>query len=235
MNEALVQPNALVLDTAENEELGKEVSLIESQAMSVEVTSDESYQYAAEITQSVKKAQKQVEEFWEPLRVATKKPYDEVLARKKDMLDPLKKAEKILKDKMGSFYIEKERRRKEQEEKMRRLAQAEVDKKLAEAIEAQNNGDVAGAEFALADAEVMDGIASTGVIPAQATKADGVSTSKSWKITSIDENLVPISLNGAVIRPVDQSAVMALIKASKGKIEIPGVKFEETVTISVRT
>lgn len=236
MNEAVaVKSEALVLDTAENEQLGKEVSLIESQASAVVVASEADYAAAGDLTKTVKAMQKQVKEYWDPLRVAAKKTYDDVLAKKKAMLDPLEAAEKILKGKMGDFVLEQERKRKEQEEAMRKLAQAEVDRKMDEAIAANNAGDVAGAEFAMAEAEVLDGIAANGMIPSQKPKADGVSTSKTWKITSIDDSKVPVSLCGAVIRPVDEKAVLALIKATKGKIEIPGIKFEESVTISVRS
>lgn len=236
MNEAVaVKSEALVLDTAENEQLGKEVSLIETQASAVVVASEADYAAAGDLTKTVKAMQKQVKEYWDPLRVAAKKTYDDVLAKKKAMLDPLEAAEKILKGKMTEFVLEQERKRKEQEEAMRRLAQAEIDRKLEEAATAETNGDTMGVEFAMAEAEVMQGIAEAGSIPSQKPKADGVSTSKTWKITSIDDSKVPVALCGAVIRPVDEKAVLALIKATKGKIEIPGITFEESVTISVRS
>ena len=236
MNEAVaVKSEALVLDTAENEQLGKEVSLIEIQASAVVVASEADYAAAGDLTKTVKAMQKQVKEYWDPLRVAAKKTYDDVLAKKKAMLDPLEAAEKILKGKMTDFVLEQERKRKEQEEAMRKLAQAEIDRKLDEAAAAETNGDAMGVEFAMAEAEVMQGIAEAGSIPSQKPKADGVSTSKTWKITGIDDAKVPVSLCGAVIRPVDEKAVLALIKATKGKIEIPGITFEESVTISVRS
>jgi len=176
-----------------------------------------------------------VKDYWEPMRVSTKKAYDDVIAHKKEMLDPLDKAEKILKDKMATYTIEMQRKQREQEEKMKRLAQEEADRKLAEAIAAQDSGDLEAAESAMAEAEVMDDMAFSGIsVASQKPKADGISTSKSWKITAINEDDVPIDINGAVIRPVDTSAIMALIKATKGKIKIPGVTYEETVTVSVR-
>lgn len=225
---------SLVLDTAE-EKLGKEVSAIELQAESVVIATDEDYSQAGEATSNVKRMQKKVEGYWEPMRLSTKKAYDEVLTHKKEMLDPLKKAEQILKGKMSNYLLEKERKRKEQEEAMRKLAEAESDKKLQEAIDASNAGDDAAAEFAMAEAEVYDTAATTSVITKQEPKAKGVSTSKTWKITSIDSKQVPIEFSGMELRPVNESLVMNLIKASKGKIVIPGIKYEEAVTISVRS
>lgn len=225
---------SLVLDTAEKK-LGEEVSAIELQAESVVIATVEDYSMAGKATGNVKRMQKKVEEYWEPMRVSTKKAYDEVLTHKKEMLAPLKKAEKILKGKMGVYLLEQERKCKEQEEAMRKLAEAEADKKLQEAIDASNAGDTVAAEFAMAEAEVYDAAAATGAIAKQTPKAEGVSTSRSWKITAIDSKQVPIEFRGMELRPVDEKLVMQLIKASKGKIAIPGIKYEETVTISVRS
>ncbi len=240
MNEQAVatvpESDVLVLDTAETSDLGKEVSIVERRAGSVVIASEADFQDASDFARTVKTLQKKVKDYWEPMRVSAKKAYDDVLDHKKEMLDPLDRAEKILKEKMAEFTAEQIRKQREQEEAMKRLAQEEADRKLAEAIECQNNGDSAGAEAAMAEAEVMDGMALSGIsVSAQKPKADGVSMSKTWKITSIIEHEVPIDINGAVIRPVDQSAIMALIKATKGKIKIPGVTYEETVSVSVRS
>lgn len=228
-------PEKILVLNATEQELDREVSAVEYQAQSVIISNDDDYEKAGSATSDVKKMQKKVEEYWEPMRVSAKKTYDDVLAHKKEMLDPLKKAERILKGKMSDYILEQERKRKEQEKAMRRLAEAESDRKLQEAIDAQNRGDEAAAEFAMAEAEVFDDAAVNGAIAKQSPKAMGVSTSKAWKITSIDSSQVPIQLNGMELRPVDEKLVMQLIKASKGKIVIPGVRYEETVSISVRS
>lgn len=225
---------SLVLDTAE-QKLGEEVSMVELQAKGVVIVTDDDYKAAGSATSEVKRMQKKVEEYWEPMRVSTKKAYDNVLAHKKEMLDPLKKAEQILKSKMSGYVLEQERKRKEQEEAMRRLAKIEADKKLQEAIDASNAGDEMAAEFAMSEAEVYDTAAAAGAIAKQTPKSDGVSTSKGWKITEIDSSKVPIEFSGMELRPVDEKMVKQLIKASKGKISIPGIKYEETITISVRS
>lgn len=226
--------NALVIDSAE-EALDKEVSLIEARALGIEIASDEDYGFAGEYAKYVKQTQKKATDYWEPLRVSAKKTYDDVLARKKEMLAPLESAEKILKKKMQAYLDEQNRKRREREEAMRKLAQAEVERKLAEAAEAESAGDMAAAEYAMAEAEVMDDVASNGKVIASAPKAAGISTTKAWEIKSIDASKVPVEIAGVLIRPVDEKAVMRLIKASKGSIQIPGVIYEETVNISVRS
>lgn len=147
MNDAkTIGSNALVLDTAEENvtvmnaeesKLGKEVSLIEQRAEAVVVASGADFEDAGLFLKQIKQAQKQVKDYWEPLRVSAKKSYDEVLNHRKEMIEPLEKAEKIVKAKVNEYSAEQERKRREQEEAMRRLAQAEIDRHLNEAAEAE--------------------------------------------------------------------------------------------------
>ena len=231
MNDAkTIGSNALVLDTAEENvtvmnaeesKLGKEVSLIEQRAEAVVVASGADFEDAGLFLKQIKQAQKQVKDYWEPLRVSAKKSYDEVLNRRKEMIEPLEKAEKIVKTKVNEYSAEQEHKRREQEEAMRRLAQAEIDRHLNEAAEAEANGDAVGAEYAMAEAEMMEGVSIAGGIQHQTPECD-------W-------SKVPVSLIGIELRPVDKAAVLRLIKMSKGQVEIPGIKFRETYTTSVST
>ncbi len=235
MNEAIatVGSSALVLDTAERS-LGNEVSLVEQNANGVVIHDDASYAQAAAITKTIKQMQKKVKDYWEPLRVSAKKTYDDVLGKKKRMMDPLEQAEKILKKKMGTYTAAKERERREREEAVRKAAQAETDRKLAEAAEAERNGDLIGAEMAMAEAEIMDDAAVSISVASKAPKVEGVSTTKNWEIKSIDISKVPVELAGVLLRPVDEKAALRLIRASKGTIQIPGIEYEETYAVSIR-
>ena len=216
------------------QDLGREVSDIEQKAMNVVIATEDDYRFAGEITKSVKQMQKKVTEYWEPMRSSAKKAYDDILSHKKEMLDPLVSAEKILKGKISDYIIESERKKKEAEEAMKKIALQEANKKLEEAVELEKNGDAFAAEYALAEAEVYEEAASLGVsAQAQKLKAKGVSYSTTWEITEIDEQLVPVDINGMVLRPVDQSAIKALIKASNGRISIPGVKYKEKKSVSI--
>ena len=85
----------------------------------------------------------------------------------------------------------------------------------------------------MAEAEVYDQYAGTVSVKAQKPKVTGISTSKTWKIKSIDASKVPISFNGVELRPVDTAAVLRLVKASKGQISIPGVEIMEDVVAMV--
>ena len=239
MNDAkTIGSNALVLDTAEENvtvmnaeesKLGKEVSLIEQRAEAVVVASGADFEDAGLFLKQIKQAQKQVKDYWEPLRVSAKKSYDEVLNHRKEMIEPLEKAEKIVKTKVNEYSAEQEHKR--------RLAQAEIDRHLNEAAEAEANGDAVGAEYAMAEAEMMEGVSIAGGVQHQTPKVKGISQSKTWEIceSECDWSKVPVSLIGIELRPVDKAAVLRLIKMSKGQVEIPGIKFRETYTTSVST
>lgn len=228
MNEAIV-----IVDNHE-ESLGKEASLVEQQAQSIVITNDAEYAAAGSLLRQIKSVQKQVKEYWEPLRVDAKRTYDNILSRKKAMLDPLTSAEATLKQKVKSYTDELERIRRQREEELRLQAQAELERKLAEAARLSESGDEDAAEYAMAEAEVMEITANTAVIPKQKPKVVGVYTSKTWEITGINDAAVPVEFNGSVIRPVDTAAIMRLIKDSKGTIKIPGVTYKETVSVRAR-
>ena len=236
MNEAaVIGNNALVLDTKEEEnKLGRQVSLIEQKAESVVVDSDDGFAYAGELTKQVKQMQEKVTDYWEPMRKATYEAYKSVTDHKKEMLDPLASAEKILKKKMGAYTLQKEKERREREEELRRQAEAEMNRKLEEAAKAESEGDALGAEMAMTEAEVMENVVTTAVIKPEAPTMKGVSTTKTWKITKVDPTIVPTHVQGVEIRPVDEKAVLRLIKATKGTIKIPGITYEEDVAVSVR-
>lgn len=235
MNEAIpvMGSNALVLDTAE-ERLGKEVTAVENRSMGMVIANQDDYVKAGEYVKTIKLMQKKVTEYWEPLRQSTKAAYDDVIAKKKQMLEPLMESEKTIKARMSDYVVAEDRRRKAREEEMRRAAAIEAEKKLAEAAACEAAGDTFGAEFAMTEAEVMEDVAANGTVNTAPVKAKGVSTSKAWRIKSIDEDKVPIDVAGYVIRPVDEKAIMGLIKATKGKVKIPGIVYEEIVNISVR-
>lgn len=203
-------------------------------ALSATVRDDADYRECGELVRRIKGLQKEVEAYWEPLRVSTKEAYDVVLHSRKIMLDPLKEAEKVLKDKMGAYTLALEKARKAERDSMRRDAEAERERLLQQAEEAEASGDIEGAAYLRAQADIMDGVAVTGGVQTSTPRADGVSQSRSWKIVSIDSAAVPIACEGTELRPVDEKAVMRLIRASKGTVQIPGVVYEETVTVSVR-
>ena len=222
--EIITGTSAQALDT--EVALSKEVYTVEEHARNIIIQNEAQFKAAAEFGRSIKAKQAQVKEFFEPMRMSAKRAYDEVLSRKKQMLDPLESAEKIVKQTMSEYRMEEERRRKAAEEAAR--------KKLDEAADLEKAGNYEAAAYAMSDAEVMDDYAKTGIAYAAPAKTAGVSVKKDWEIESVDPALVPISVSGYEIRPVDLKAVLRLVRTTNGMIQIPGIKIKETNVVSLR-
>lgn len=218
--------------TPKEAELVSEVTDIELRAEAVVIKSDQDFEVAGEFGVLLKQKAGEVTDFFKPLKDAAYKAHKAVCDREKEMLTPLKNAEKVLKKTMGDYTLEKERQRRELEEAMRLAAEEESRRKLEEAARLEKEGRGDDAEAALADAEIMEGAGRMSSIPSTVPKAKGVSTRKDWEIVSVDDKAVPLSINGAMLRPVDQAAVMRLIWATKGTISIPGIMYKEVAKMS---
>lgn len=225
---------AEVEQTEQEQVLSRAVSEIEFQAGAIIIDNEQDYQNAASFGRMLKQKSSDVKEFWKPMKDAAHRAHTEICNREKAMLQPLVNAEKILKETMGAYVAEQERKRREAEEAARKAAREEADRKLQEAIELEDKGDKVTAAAVIEEAEIMDEAAATVAVAAEKPKASGVATKKDWKITSVDSSKVPTSVAGVEIRPVDMAAVMRLIRMSKGKIHIDGIEYEETIQMSFR-
>ena len=211
----------------DEQQLNREVTDIEFQAEAMVIQNDEDYAAAGEFGKLLKQKAAQVTSFFKPMKDSAYQAHKAVCDREKAMLTPLKNAEKTVKSAMSNYFTERERQRKAAEE-------AERERKLQEAAELETAGDKAGAESAMEEAMVMDEAATYTVPVTAKPKVSGVTASKDWEITDIDPKTVPLSLAGIELRPVDTAAVMRLIRASKGTIEIPGVTYKQVAKMSFR-
>ena len=211
--------------------MGAQEALL-AQVGAMQVTNDEEYRAAGELARQVKAAGKKAEEYWEPLRSAAWTAYQAVMERRKQMMGPFAEAEKTIKAKMGAFTRARQEAARARQEAVRMEALKAAEKARQEAAMARERGDNATADWAETQAEVLEGMQPTAVRPAE---AEGIRHTKTWRIVSVDPSLVPTSVNGVEIRPVDTAAVMKLIRQSRGTVRIPGITFEEDYTISVRT
>ena len=222
------------LEPVDEQQLTQEVTDIEFRAESFVIQTPEDYEAAGEFGKLLKQKAAEVTGFFKPMKDSAYQAHKAVCDREKAMLTPLKNAEKIVKKTMGDYLMEQERIRREAEEAARRAAEEERERKLKEAMALEAAGDKEGAEAAVEEAVVMDEATGYSVPASVKPKVSGVSTSKDWEITSIDTSKVPVNFSGMELRPVDQAAVMRLIRASKGSISIPGIAYREVAKMSFR-
>ena len=230
-NIVAIVPETELLD---EQQLSQQVTDIEFQAESFVVETEADYAAAGEFGKLLKQKTAEVTVFFKPMKDSAYQAHKAICDREKAMLNPLKNAEKIIKKTMGDYLMEQERKRREAEEAMRKAAEAEMQRKLEEAAKLEGSGNQEKAEAAFEDAVVMDEAANCVAVSSAKPKVSGVSTTRDWEITGIDFAAVPVVFNGMELRPVDQAAVMRLIRASKGKIEIPGITYREVAKMSFR-
>ena len=228
-------PNLVEMPTENEQQLGQQVTDIEVRAEVFAVKTDEDYAAAAEFGKMLKQKAKQVTDFFKPMKDQAHQAHKAICDREKAMLTPLRNAEKIIKKSMGDYSMEQERKIREAEKAARKAAEAERERKLEEAAALEKAGDQEKAAEAMTEAEIMDDAATLVAVAAPAKpKVSGVSTTKDWEIENIDSSSVPVEIAGVEIRPVDKAAVMRLIRATKGKIQIPGITYKEVAKMSFR-
>ncbi len=234
---AVVGSNALAVETEEVKDLGQQASKIELMAKALEVKDAATSAGAAEFRKNASKLKKKIEGYWEPLRVDAKKAYDNVLAKKKDMLTPVESADKIVAQKINDYAYAQEQKRRAEEAAQRRALEAAASQKLAEAAQAETDGDALGAEMAMAEAEVYDNL-STQTQVAPGRNENGMSQRLGWEIVSLSPGLVPINICGQEVHITNKAVVEQLVRKAieqaNGNISIPGVVFKETMKVSVR-
>lgn len=229
-----VIPRSVPAVAADEAILAEDASGLMSQAEALIITSDADYAAAGTFGTMIKKKMAEVSDFFKPMKENAHQAHKAICDREKAVLSPLKNAEKIVKSAMGDYIMAKDRKRREEEEAMRRAAELERERQIERAVALEAAGDLAGAEAAIDDAEAMETAMSYSLPEGEKQKVAGVSYTKDWEIVSVDDATVPVVLNGAMLRPVDRSAVMALIRSSKGSVNIPGVEYREVVKTRFR-
>lgn len=212
----------------------QEVGLVEIRAKEMAISTDAEYEVAADFGRQIKEKAKIITDFFKPMKESAHRAHKAVCDREKTMLNPLWNAEKMLKKSMIAYLQEKEHKRIELEYKLQREAEAERDKILNEAVLLEVDGKTEEAEAVLMDAQLTESVSNQVVVVMDIPKMKGVSSEKDWEIEEIDEEVVPVNFGGVEIRPVDEKVVMRLIRASKGNIQVPGIKYKEIMKMSIR-
>lgn len=191
------------------------------------------YEDAAAFLVEIKKRSKQMKEYWKPSKDAAKAAHARICEQEKAMLAPMERAEKTIKAGMARYQTAEAEARREAERKAIKRQRIERDRLMNEAAEAEQAGDMHGAVISMAMAEMVEDMKAS-VLVAEPAKAVGTTVSKRWKARVVDEAAVPAYVNGMELRKINQTALDALARMSKGEASIPGVEFYQDTTISVK-
>jgi len=195
------------------------------------VSDQQSYTNAAELCKDIKGRINQITDYWKPLKEAAAKQHKDICAKEKELLTPFSTAETDLKNKMAAYQRQKMEEERIQREEAERFKREEADRLMKLAEEAEKEGMSEHAEYLVEEAAKAE----TMYIPqVKQEKTAGTSAIRVWKARIINDELVPVSVMGATLRPVDLSALDKFAKASKGNMKIPGVEFYEDIQMRVR-
>jgi len=203
------------------------------------ITTAENYLLSAEDLKVIKTKKNELDttrkSLTDPLETTKKR----IIALFKPPLDFLTQAEATVKRAMIAWQTEQERIRRAEEARLAKIQQEEAEKlrKQAEkeAARIDNLKTDAAKERAIAKAEELQAQAESvvAIAPVVETKVEeisGISTRKIWKFEITDPILIPREY----LIP-DEKYIGDIVRASKGKKEISGVRIYAENIISART
>lgn len=221
-----------------------ELSLIEeksgdvtTKANSIQIATKSEYHAATNYLKDIKSLQKEIKSVFDPIINKAHQAHKEAIAQRDKYLNPVKDAEKIVKDKVSDYAAILERERRAEQQRREEEARKERDKALHEALEAQEaaehlkaQGDDKNASEVQQEAMKMaEEAVEIKAAKVKEEKVEGVSFRDKFEIEIINASIVPSEW----LIP-DEKSILAFVKASKGTREIPGVKIIKSTTTSVR-
>lgn len=181
------------------------------------VTTDDSYAAAGDLVKGVRALLKQVED----KRTEAKAPFlsagRQIDAKARSLVKPLQDAQRGLRDRMGRFAADKERKRKEREAAKKKLQQET-------AAAAEERGDER-------TAQAIRGAAPTGV---SKEAARGEHATTGYRTVFKGARITDVTKVPAAYLQLNEAAVRGAWQRAKGEIEIPGVEIDTGQSVVVR-
>ncbi len=180
---------------------------------SFEIVCQEDANKASELRRQLKALEAEIRASFDPIVEQAYKAHKEAIAQRDEHLKPVLEAQKRLNSLLADWQekVEAEARKKMAEELERRRKEEE-EKRLAEAEMLAKNGFQDIAEKKLEEPIVVS-------VNIEAPKTEGVNFAEIWDFEIIDIREIPREY----LTP-DYAKIRAMVRATKGTLEIPGVK-----------
>ena len=198
-------------------ELAVSVERILDELSLVEITNDADLNKAAELRKAAKTTMDMVSKTFEAERDYYYSTWKAVKEQENQFVKPLEKAVQTLNCKMSSYAVEKDRKAKEEAVRIRREIEAK-------AREAQLNEAIRTGDESIKDQEIAP-IA----VPVEKTKIKGTSLVQDWDVAVVDFAAVPDEY-----KMIDLAAVKKHVRATKGRVPVPGITITETRQVRQR-
>jgi hypothetical protein len=203
------------------------VAVIEQQAV-VKVASVQERGNALEMVKQIKSRRDEVVAFFSDTKNKAHAAWKAIVAQEKSFTDRLAGAERKIKQAVMAFDREQEAIRQTEQRRLQAIADENARKereRLEKLADQRKTPEVKEAYREQAAAVAAPVINLAPVVP----KVEGVSVRKTWKARVVDETNVPREF-----LMVNEKALDAYAKATKGKIEVAGVEFYEQESMAIR-
>lgn len=214
------------IDLPQTNEIIEKTEARVNEANQITITDQTSYKAAADWLRLIVTLKKEVETtFGQPKKKASE-AHKSICAAEKKHLEPLAKAELIVKSKMSLWYAEQERKAKEEKIRLEaELKKREEENKILEAVALEEAGKTEEAQA------VISQPVQVAPVKVQVTeKVEGISFRENWTFEITDKNTIPREY----MIP-DEKKIGALVKALKGETNIPGIRVYSEKIASVRS
>jgi len=212
--------------TKEIQEVNALALSIPEQAKQISIKTMADYTRASDIIMSIKAIRKKITDTFKPIKQKMDAAKQEVLDQEKAADKPLKEAEAWLSPQIIEWNREQERIRKAEEERLRKIAEdEEKERKLQEAVAAEQSGNKEEAEAIINEPVYIPPV----VVPKTVPKVEGMSIRENWKFRITNEKLIPREY-----LKVDEVKIGQVVRAMKSAANIPGIEIYNEGVISGR-
>ena len=210
-----------------DQETSKQIDQLEAWAGSVVVRSDAERAEVMEIVRGAKAQRKTLDEFFDPGIKKAHELHKGLVAQKKQFTDRLDRAEAAGKAAMTRYDAEQERIREAERRRLQAIADEEA-RKERERLEKEASR-LKTPELREARLEAAAAVVAPTVQIAPIVKTEGEASRKLWKARVVDINQVPREY-----MVVNQQALDAMARATKGAVAIPGVEIYSETSMAIR-
>lgn len=197
----------------------KRVSQFLTEAQAIEIIDDDDYQYAAELLMQEKTIYKYVEKTYAETKKSLNEAKTNLMKLIRTDTDPLDKAEGIIKKKMGDWHAEQVKHNAEVQRKIQaKYKKEEEERRLNEAVETGDES-ILEEPIIIATPQVQ-----------VAPKVKGISYTDDWQCRVVEPEKVPHDY-----WIIDVKKIEGVVRATKGTLQIPGVKIWKDRIIAARS
>jgi len=221
--------------------MAQQIEVIEKEALAltkrveslgVRIESKESLKQVNDAKLYIRKIRNRIRDIFEPMKKKAYASYKEILNKWKFIEEPAIRAEKYC-DRLLSEYFAEQRRLREEAERKRleeiRRQKEEEERKIQEAIEAESNGDKKMADQILNESAEEENNSKPAVVVPEKPKLNNVHSRVDYDFEIVDIEAIPRQF----MIP-DETLIRKMVKASKGKIDIPGIKIIKKDVVVIR-